>query len=88
MGFLFAGFNILQSGYHTAVGNALVSFLISASRGIICIFIGVLVLPRFMEINGVWATVPLAEAVTIVLCGILMMKNRKLFFCDEKNVNK
>ena len=88
LGFLFAGFNILQSGYHTAVGNALVSFLISASRGIICIFIGVLVLPRFMEINGVWATVPLAEAVTIVLCGILMMKNRKLFFCDEKNMNK
>ena len=56
---------------------------VTASRGIICIFIGILVLPQFMEINGVWASIPFAEIVTIVLCGILMIKNRKLFFHDE-----
>lgn len=80
LSFLFGGFNIVQSGYHTAVGNALLSFLTSAFRGIICITIGMLLLPPLLDINGVWATLPFAEALTVVFCFVIIMKNKHLYF--------
>lgn len=44
--FLFSGYNIIRSGYHTSLGNALTSALIAASRGIIFVIAGMALLPR------------------------------------------
>lgn len=82
--FLFNGFNIIQSGYHTAVGNALNSFLIAASRGILCILIGIMIFPAILGLNGIWITLPFAEIMTLGFCLILMMKNKKLYFGNEQ----
>lgn len=68
--FFFSGFNIVQSGYHTSLGNALASVIIAASRGIIFIGIGIFVLPRLWGLNRVWFTLPFAEIATVVCCFI------------------
>lgn len=66
--FLLNGFNIVQSGYQTALGNAANSALIAGSRGLIFIFIGMTLLPKIFEISGVWLTVPFAEIFTVIIC--------------------
>lgn len=65
--FLLNGFNIIQSGYQTALGNAANSALIAGSRGLIFIFIGMIILPKPFGINGVWITVPFAEIFTVII---------------------
>ena len=57
--FFFNGFNIVYSGYFTAIGKAKESIIISACRGIVFIIIGILVLPTIVNLKGVWLTVPL-----------------------------
>lgn len=69
--FLLNGFNIVQSGYQTALGNAANSALIAASRGLIFIFIGMMILPGLFGIYGVWITVPFAEIITVLICILL-----------------
>jgi len=76
--FLIAGFNIINSGYFTAVGNAKASIIISGSRGILFIIVGIYILPMIIGINGVWLTVPFAEGVTF-LGGLAMMKGNREF---------
>jgi putative MATE family efflux protein len=74
--FLFSGFNIIQSSYHTALGNAIASIMISLSRGIVFIAIGLVIFSIFWGIHGVWIALPFAEIITFILC-ILILYNRK-----------
>lgn len=69
--FLMNGFNIVQSGYYTSMGDALASVIISASRGIVFISTGIFLLPQFLGINGVWLTPPFAELMTVLVCLII-----------------
>ena len=69
--FLMNGFNIVQSGYYTSMGDALASVIISASRGIVFISTGIFLLPQFLDINGVWLTPPFAELMTVLVCLII-----------------
>ena len=69
--FFMIGFNIVGSGFFTAIGGALSSVLIAASRGLVWIIVGVKTFPLFIGIDGVWWTFPFAEVCTIVLTAIL-----------------
>ena len=66
--FLANGFNIVQSGYHTALGDAVSSILIAASRGIVFVPIGLVLFSRILGMDGVWLSLPFAEAVTVGVC--------------------
>ena len=72
--FLVCGFNIINSGYFTAIGDARSSIIIAASRGIVFIILGINILPLIIGINGVWLTVPLAESMTFII-GMYLVKN-------------
>lgn len=71
--FLLCGFNIIRSGYFTAMGEAKASIILSASRGIIFIVLGINILPIFVGNNGVWLTVPFAESIAFII-GIYLLK--------------
>ncbi len=77
--FLFSGFNILASGYFTFIGKGLHSVLIAASRGFIFVSIGILTLPYFFALDGIWLSVPFAELIAALLSSVLLYQNfRKL----------
>ncbi len=61
--FLFCGFNIFTSALFTALSNGKVSAVLSFLRtfGLLCG--GILLLPRFFGIIGVWMAVPMAEGI-------------------------
>lgn len=71
--FLINGFNIVTSGYFTAIGNAKASIIVSGSRGLVFIVVGIFVLPMFLGVNGIWFTVPFAEIVTVFI-GMYILK--------------
>lgn len=65
--FLFIGLNVFLSGYFTALGNGVISALISSLRSLILVVVFILTLPNIIGVSGVWITMPLAEATTIFI---------------------
>ena len=81
--FLICGFNIINSGYFTAIGDAKASIIIAASRGIVFIVLGMNILPILMGMSGLWLTVPFAEYVTFAI-GVYMVKNKSVCLKEAK----
>lgn len=65
--FLFSGFNIFSSAIFTALSNGKLSALISFLRTFGFIMIGLLIMPKFIGITGVWLAVPVAEVLTLCI---------------------
>jgi len=72
--FLVNSFNIIHSVYFTAIGGAKESALLAMSRGMIWIVLGLQLWPRLFGITGVWLTIPIAEAFTLLLLIYLVKK--------------
>lgn len=77
VGYLFAGFNIVGTGYLSATENARWAFVTSILRGVVAIIICAIVLSRLFGMMGVWLAFPVAEAITTVVMIVGMIKNQK-----------
>ena len=75
--FLFSGCNIFVSALFTALSNGKVSAIISFMRTFGFITVSLLVLPRFLQVTGVWLAIPIAELLTFILTIYLVFRNRK-----------
>ncbi len=75
--FLFSGCNIFASALFTALSNGKVSATISFLRTFGFILIFLLVLPRFLEVRGVWLAIPIAELLTLMLTLYLIFRHRR-----------
>lgn len=78
IGFLFAGFNVIGTGYFSAVEAAKWAFVSSILRGFVAIVGCAVVLSICFGMTGVWLAFPVAEALTaiVTLAGILKRKHR------------
>ncbi|MDE7423748.1 MAG: MATE family efflux transporter [Lachnospiraceae bacterium] len=77
--FLFSGCNIFASALFTALSNGKTSAAISFLRTFAFITIFLLVLPKFLQIVGVWLAIPIAELLTLMLTIYLIFRNRKYY---------
>ena len=77
--FLFMGFAIFGSGFFTALNDGLTSALISFLRSLVFQIGAVLILPTFMEIDGVWISVVIADLMAMTLSFIFMAIKRKKY---------
>ena len=77
--FLFSGCNIFSSALFTALSNGKASATISFLRTFGFITVSLLVLPRFLEVTGVWLAVPFAELFTLMLTVYLLCRHRKQY---------
>ena len=80
--FLLCGLNILASSYFTAIGNAKISIIISALRGLVFVGIGILVLPAVFGIDAIRYDVPIAEICTLSVSFWLV---RRSLFNNRSN---
>lgn len=62
-----AGINVLLSAYFTAVDRPVESAVVALLRSLGFVGVGLHVLPMFFGIHGVWASLPVAEAATLVV---------------------
>ncbi len=72
--FLICGFNIINGSFFTAIGKSKESILISGSRGVFFIVLGILILPLIFAGNGVWMVVPVADAITVIVSVYLLYR--------------
>lgn len=80
IGFLFTGLNIFASSMFTAFSDGKTSAIISFLRTFVFIVVGVNLLPKFLGVNGVWFTIPLAEILTIII-SIFFIRKYKSKYC-------
>lgn len=74
--FLMNGFNIVSSGYFTAINNGKISAFISFSRSLIVRLPAVIVLPMLLGLDGIWLAIPLAEVVTMMMSIYYLSKDK------------
>ncbi len=77
--FLFAGFGIWSSSFFTALNNGLVSAVISFLRTLVFQVGAVLILPLFWELDGIWLSIVLAEALAVMVGIIFVVALRKKY---------
>ena len=76
--FLFIGVNVFLSGYFTALGNGLVSAIISSLRSLLLVIVFIIALPPIVGVSGIWLTMPLSEAATIIIAIQLYRKRGRV----------
>ncbi len=77
--FIFSGFSIFTSSLFTALGNGIISAVISFLRTIIFQIGTVLILPEFMGIDGVWFSMLIAEILAMTVSMLLCFTKRKKY---------
>lgn len=71
------GIIFTMSGYYQAIGKNIYANIISIGRGFVFQFIFTIILPPFIGTTGVFLSLPLAELITfIILGGILLIEAR------------
>jgi Na+-driven multidrug efflux pump len=73
------GFQVVSSNYFQAVGKPVYSLALTMSRQVLFLLPAVLILPIFLQMNGVFLAGPVADALSSVMTGIfLVFELRKL----------
>ncbi len=77
--FLFAGFAIFGSSFFTALNDGLTSAIISFLRTLIFQTAAVIILPLIWELDGIWASIIIAELMAVIVTAIFLMVKRKKY---------
>ena len=75
--FLFAGFAIYGSGFFTALNDGLTSAVISFLRTIVFQVVAVLALPLIWKLDGIWASVVIAEVMAVIITAVFLKIKQK-----------
>ena len=67
------GFIMVCSITFQSLGKAVQSFITSVSRSALILLPCVLILPRYFQLDGVWMTFPVTDALTLILVLILII---------------
>lgn len=84
--FLVNGSTILASSFFTAMGNGKISAMISLFNSFVFTMGFVIVLPRFLDLTGIWLSIPLAETTGLVLSVFFIFKYRHVYICPRAPV--
>ncbi|MBT3168842.1 MAG: MATE family efflux transporter [Candidatus Cloacimonetes bacterium] len=68
-----AGFQIMGSTVFQSLGKPLPALFLTLTRQIIILIPLVMILPKFLGINGVWVSIPISEFLSALLTLILFM---------------
>ncbi|MDD3364360.1 MAG: MATE family efflux transporter [Syntrophomonas sp.] len=73
------GFQIVSANFFQAIGQALTSMILSMLRQVILLIPLLLILPRFLGLNGIWYASPASDLMaSIVTAIVLFVKLRQL----------
>ena len=77
--FLFMGFNILGSGFFTALNNGAVSAFLSVARSIGFQLTAIYLLPYLFGAKGLWMVVVVSDGLCLILTIAMWMRYRKVY---------
>ena len=77
--FLLAGFNIFVSSFFTALNNGLISAIVSFLRTLVFKTSCVIVLPRVLDVDGIWWSMTAAEVLAFAVSLAFLLAKRKKY---------
>lgn len=77
--FLLVGVNIFVSSFFTALSNGAISLLLSTVRTFLLPMVAVFVLPLWLEVDGVWLSIGIAEVLALFLSFAMLLWKRKRY---------
>lgn len=73
------GFQIIVGAYFQAVGSAIKSLILTLMRQVLVIIPLLIILPKYLGLDGIWTTQPIADSVSGVLAlGFLIYEIKRL----------
>jgi len=79
LGFFLVGFQVVGSTVFQSLGKVFQTLLTSTSRQILFFIPLVLVLPRFLQTDGVWLAQPLADALSFIVVLLMLVPQMREF---------
>ena len=77
--YLVTGFSMFGSSFFTALNNGLLSAFISVCRTLVFQMVCVFVLPLFLGVDGIWASLIVAELLAMIMTIALTVINEKKY---------
>ena len=77
--FLLSGFSIFASSFFTALNNGPVSAAISFLRTLVYQLGGIIILPIFFKLDGIWFSMLAAEALALITTLVFLFAKRKKY---------
>lgn len=77
--FLVLGLNIYVSSFFTALGNGIVSAVLSFLRTLLFQVVSVLLLPLFLGLDGIWMSIVAAEMAALAVSVLCLKKYRRRY---------
>jgi putative MATE family efflux protein len=71
------GFQIITSNYFLSVGKAMQGTILGMSRQLLIYIPLLLILPRFLGLNGVFFTMPLSDAISVIISAFFIRRELK-----------
>ncbi|WMJ79142.1 MATE family efflux transporter [Clostridium sp. MB40-C1] len=71
------GYQIVSSNYFQAIGKAKISIFLSFLRQVIILIPIIIVLPKFLKLDGLWLSQPIADVAAALITGYFLYKDIK-----------
>ncbi|WP_255376311.1 MATE family efflux transporter, partial [Parabacteroides sp. Marseille-P3160] len=76
--FPIVGFQIVATNFFLSIGMARTSIFLSLTRQLIFLVPFLIILPMFFGTTGVWASMPLADAISTIVTAIVFFRQIKI----------
>lgn len=73
------GFQMVTSSFFQSIGKAAVSIFLSLTRQLLFLVPALLVLPRFLGLNGVWLSLPFSDTVSTITAAVMLAREMRRF---------
>ena len=81
------GFQIVTSTFFQSIGMPKKAILLSLTRQVIFLIPCLLILPRYLGVNGVWISLPIADFIAFILSMTLLIPQLRLFALKNETEN-
>ena len=75
--FPIVGTQIIIGNFFQAIGRAKISIFLALSRQMIFLIPALIILPMFLQQDGVWLSLPLADIVSTIVSALILMRYRR-----------
>lgn len=81
--FLLIGAQMVTTNFFQSIGYAKISIFLSLTRQLLFLLPGLIVLPRFFGVDGVWYSLPMADLLSFLVTVTMLMSYRKKFKLEK-----
>ena len=79
------GYLIVGANYFLAIGRVVESMVLNLTRQFLVLVPLILILPHFLQIDGIWLFGPISDASALLLTTVLLVKEWKKISANQED---